>query len=78
MAEINATRPSGDVVKLTKGTALAKTPTRGLACGTAGTANLVDASGQTLTNFPLQAGYNPIAIVELSSGGTADDIWALY
>jgi len=51
---------------------------RALLVGTAGTANLVDALGNTCTNVPLQVGYNPIMIKRLSTGGTAADIWALY
>ena len=51
---------------------------RGLLCGTAGTANLIDMYGNTLTNFPLQQGYNPIRVKRVSTGGTASDIWALY
>lgn len=53
-------------------------PARALWVGTAGTANLVDASGNVLSNFPLQAGLNPIAVRRVSTGGSAADIWALY
>lgn len=51
---------------------------RALNCGTAGTANLVDAGGRLLTDYPLQQGYNPISVRQVRTGGTADDIWALY
>lgn len=51
---------------------------RALVCGTAGTANLVDASGNVCSNYPLQAGYNPISVIRVSTGGSADNIWALY
>ncbi len=51
---------------------------RALLCGTAGTANLVDSSGNICTSYPLQQGYNPISVVRVSTGGTADNIWALY
>jgi len=51
---------------------------RGLLVGTAGTANLMDAMGNTRTNVPLQQGYNPLACKQVRTGGTASDIWALY
>ncbi len=51
---------------------------RALLCGTAGTVNLVDGSGNVCTSYPLQQGYNPISVVRVSTGGTADNIWALY
>jgi hypothetical protein len=51
---------------------------RALVCGTAGTANLHDKHGNLCTNYPLQQGYNPIACKQVRTGGTADDIWALY
>lgn len=51
---------------------------RGLLCGTAGTANLKDAAGNTLANYPLQQGYNPLSVQQVRINGTADDIWALY
>jgi hypothetical protein len=52
--------------------------TRGLLCNTAGTANLTDAEGNLCANFPLQQGYNPIQVMQVRTGGTADEIWALY
>lgn len=51
---------------------------RALLCGTAGTVNIMDASGNLCTNLPLQAGYNPIGAKQVRTGGTADNIWALY
>jgi hypothetical protein len=51
---------------------------RALYVGTAGTANLMDGSGAIATDFPLQAGLNPIRPAQVRTGGTADDIWALY
>lgn len=50
----------------------------GLLVGTAGTANLGDADGNILANVPLQAGYNPLSVKQVRTGGTASDIWALY
>jgi hypothetical protein len=71
--------PSGRWRKLTKSdsTVLAPMP-RCLVCGRGGTANLVDETGETANNFPLQTGYNPIKVMQLKTGGTADDIWGLY
>jgi len=51
---------------------------RALLVGTAGTANLLDFSGNLCTNVPLQAGYNPVSCKQVRTGGTADNIWALY
>lgn len=51
---------------------------RALLVGTAGTANIMDANGTICANIPLQAGYNPIQTTQVRTGGTADDIWALY
>lgn len=50
----------------------------GLLVGTAGTANLMEPGGDTQTDVPLVAGYNPIKVKRVLTGGTADDIWALY
>lgn len=51
---------------------------RGLLVGTAGTANIIDGAGNSLTNVPLQQGYNPIQVRQVGTGGTAANIWALY
>lgn len=51
---------------------------RALLVGTAGTANLIDASGGARTGVPLQQGYNPIGVQRVMTGGSASDIWALY
>ena len=51
---------------------------RGLLVGTAGTANITMLDGNVCTDVPLQAGYNPIAVRHVNTGGTATDIWALY
>lgn len=50
---------------------------RALWVGTAGTANLTDAEGNNVTDFPLKAGLNPIVVSKVRTGGTADDIWLL-
>lgn len=52
--------------------------TRGLLVGTAGTATVTDADGNSVANIPLQAGYNPLQIQKLTALGTASDVWALY
>jgi len=51
---------------------------RALWIGTAGTLNLVDLDGNTLTSFPVQAGLLPLAVQKVKTGGTASDIWAFY
>lgn len=51
---------------------------RGLLVGVAGTANLGDEAGTTTADVPLQLGYNPLVVLQVRTGGTADDIWALY
>ncbi|MBH0112716.1 hypothetical protein I5E68_07095 [Novosphingobium sp. YJ-S2-02] len=51
---------------------------RGLLVGVAGTANLMDRLGNVETDVPLQAGYNPLMCLQVRTGGTADNIRALY
>jgi hypothetical protein len=51
---------------------------RGLLVGTAGTATFIDGDGNTCTNAPLQAGYNPVQIQQITSLGTASDVWAYW
>jgi hypothetical protein len=46
--------------------------------GTAGTATMLDGYGDELTAFPLQVGLNPIMISELTSLGTAANVWGMY
>lgn len=71
--------PSGRLVKITKADSdLAGGVTRALWVGTAGTANIMDEHGTDHTDFPLQAGLNPFRVIRVKTGGTADDIWAVY
>ncbi len=51
---------------------------RGLLVGSPGTANLQEVDGTIRANVPLQQGYNPLVCKQVRTGGTADDIWALY
>lgn len=51
---------------------------RGLLVGTAGTANLVEFDGTARTGVPLIAGFNPISVLQVNTGGTAATIFALY
>ena len=51
---------------------------RALLVGTAGSANLIDASGAERTGVPLQQGFNPIGVQRVKNGGSATDLWALY
>jgi hypothetical protein len=71
--------PAEDFVPVTKADAnLPDGACRGLLVGTAGTANLQGRDGVTRANVPLQAGYNPLVVLQVRTGGTAADIWALY
>ena len=49
-----------------------------LVVGTAGTLNFIDGSGNDVVGFPAQAGYNPITVTRVKTGGTAANIWAIY
>ncbi|WP_428029804.1 spike base protein, RCAP_Rcc01079 family [Ancylobacter sp.] len=71
--------PASKWVKVTKADSnLAGGICRALLVGTEGTANLQDADGVTTTDVPLQIGYNPLRCLQVRTGGTADNIWALY
>ena len=71
--------PADMIVPVTKAdAALPEGTCRALLVGTPGTANIVDASGATRTNVPLQQGYNPIVCQQIRTGGSASDIWAIY
>jgi len=77
MAQFGAT--AGKFVPVTKADAdLPGGRCFALLVGTAGTANLMDASGAIRTNVPLQLGYNSLSCNQVRTGGTAADIWALY
>ena len=76
---MNPLSSSGKIVAVTKADSnLPSGVTKALLVGTAGTANLMDEDGNTVTNVPLQAGYNPLRVSQVRTGGTASDIWALY
>lgn len=71
--------PAEDFVPVVKADAdLPDGVCRGLLVGTAGTANLQGIDGVTRANVPLQQGYNPLVVKQVRTGGTANDIWALY
>ena len=57
---------------------LPNSTTKALLVGTAGTANLMQPDGTIQTSVPLQVGYNPLQVLQVRTGGTAADIWALY
>lgn len=74
-----ASAPAGRIVAVAKADAdLADGTCRALLVGTAGSANLVDAEGNARAGVPLQQGYNPLRCRRVASGGTAENIWALY
>lgn len=71
--------PARDLRPVAKGSdSLPGGAARGLLVGTAGTANLVTEQGGVRNDVPLQQGYNPIRVLAVLAGGTADDIWAIY
>lgn len=74
------TAPAGTLRLITKSDTqdIANGVCRALLVGTAGTATIIDADGQESQNVPLQQGYNPIGVQRIKTGGTADNIWALY
>lgn len=73
------TSAAAKVVPVTKADAdLPDGPCRALLVGTAGTANISDLTETIRTNVPLVVGYNPISCVQVRTGGSADNIWALY
>jgi hypothetical protein len=81
MATVQASHddPATSIRAVTKAdAALPDGPCRALLVGTAGDANLMDASNTILTGVPLQAGYNPISVQQVRTGGSAANIWALY
>ena len=76
---VSMSDPAQAIVSVTKAASdLPDGVCRGLQCGTAGTVNLIDMFGNTVTGFPLQQGLNAIRVKRVSTGGTASDIWALY
>lgn len=76
---MDETRPSGRIYAVTKADSdLPNGECRALWVGTAGTANLMDASGQILTSFPLKEGLNAVKVLQVRTSGTATDIWAMY
>lgn len=72
--------PARQLLSVTKSDTadIAPSACRALLVGTAGTATLIDWTGATLANVPLQQGYNPIMVRRIKTGGTADNIWALF
>jgi hypothetical protein len=79
MAESDKTSPAEVFTPVTKADSdLAGGLCRALLVGTAGTANLMQLDGTVRADVPLQQGFNPLAVRQVRTGGTADDIWALY
>lgn len=75
----DAVVPGRTMVKVTKAVEdLPNGTCRALWVGTEGTANLVDADGNICSDFPLVTGLNPISVRRVATGGSADDIWAIY
>lgn len=53
-------------------------PARALWVGTSGTANLTEIDGTERSLVPLQVGLFPCKVLQVRTGGSADNIWALY
>ena len=85
-AQADLELPSAKLVKLDSFTgvgALIAGPgmPKALWVGTAGAITGKDGYGNTLTSFPLLAGYNPFMISEITSipgSGGAANIWGMY
>lgn len=69
--------PASKIASVTSGVNLTAGVCRALLVGTAGTATVIDAEGNTSTDIPLQAGYNPLRVSKVTFG-TAANVWALY
>lgn len=64
---------ASDTVLLPNGTC------RSLLVGTAGAADLIDASGALRSAVPLQVGFNPIGVQRINlTNLVASNLWALY
>lgn len=53
---------------------------RAIMSASAGTVNIITATGETRTGVPLLAGMTPIRIAQVNSGGTiaVGDLWLVY
>ena len=81
MSTSQESRPAAKVVSVTASdtTNLPDGPCRALLVGTAGDADIVDASGVLRSTVPLQQGFNPMQVIRINSTNlTASNIWALY
>lgn len=78
--KFTSTGPARAVVAITKNNNadLPDGTCQAFVCGAAGTLSFIDAYGNTVTNYPAQAGYNPVMLKRVLEGGTADNLWALY
>lgn len=54
--------------------------TRAVKANAQGTATIVTASGETISGYQLEQGYNPISVTKITLDGTlaAGDVYALY
>lgn len=51
---------------------------RALLVGVEGTLTLVTPDGREVSDVPVVQGYNPLFVKRVKTGGTADNIFALY
>ena len=71
--------PASDVVPVSKADAdLPDGTCRALLLSAAASLNIMTAAGNIRTNVALQAGYNPIRVKQVRTGGDTVDVWALY
>jgi hypothetical protein len=68
------------IVAISSGVDFDDGPCRALLVGTAGTADLIDMEGNTVTGVPLQAGFNPLRVLRVtySGGSPAANVFALF
>lgn len=71
-----ATDPATTIVLLGTGTKFS--PTKMILGDKAGTATVIDASGNTITSFPITGLEQHVAIQSFSSLSTTTKLWGLY
>lgn len=71
-----AINPATVIMPLTSGTTFSAT--RAIIGNAAGTATVVDASGHTVTGFPITGGEQNVSITSFSSLATTTALWGLY
>lgn len=83
VARVYLTDPAYDIIPVTKAdAALPDGDCKAILVGVGGTLNIQtigrDGAPVIRNSIPLEAGIHPIQCKQIRTGGTADDIWALY